>query len=702
MENQESVNQWKRPELLLLLIAAFLSPIIGGSVTSTPMPFASPLGMITGDPASPAGTRFFLSLFVLGSLAFSLFRMRSVPIPRGRIGLFLSVMLGALAFAAVISSFQAQSLEALLGWYLIVAAFFASIAAAGRIQGPTAICALVAGAGGITALRGIMEYADRAGVEPGYRIFGNWNNPNALAALLAILIPVGLSLIVQKSRPLQVLGSVATLLMSVAAVLTQSKGGILALGVGLAAWGVLQVAWTRKAAGLAALVVVLAGLGGGTLWQSSAKAAVGAQAGLRIAGGGAEAEQSAGFRSLLWKSAIDLTIAKPYGWGPGTFRYENARTGRQTLTVYAHQAYLQLAAEGGVIALGMLVMAAVFWLASVFRKSTALTPAQNSLRAGVVGAIFAFGANGVVESTLSYTGIGIVVFILLGVGLQLSSDGTAPELMPQGMRRAIALLACALPILGFAFFMNIESGKSAMMTAVAGKDTASMASASASLARNGFDGESLYYAGFGEVSDAAKREELWRGAAGKWPTPRVQRALARLLAEKGSLSEAILITKQVFVRDPNNLPGWKLLMDLEIQDQNDQGAEEAARKLVAIEGTTSFQIQSLPELVPTETYEARIWLSGRESDTKRKIELLEPAVEGYKKYLQLTVPQVRKFAEGGIDYGGETLADAQSKLAAGIEAARLLESAYRKAGDPSGESTASESVRLLEEAAAAF
>lgn len=697
MENQESVNQWRRPELLLLLIAALLSPLIGGQVTGQPVPFASPLGMFMGDPASAAGSRFFLSLFILGSLVFSFIRMRAVPIPRGKIGLCLAVMLGALAFAAVVSEFRIQSFEALLTWYLMVAAFFAAIAAGGRVQGPSALCLVMSVGGGITAVRGILEYMKRLSVEPSYRIFAGWSNPNAVAALFAILIPVSLALLMQKSRPLQITGAACALLMSLSLALTQSKGGTAAMLVGVLAWAIVHAVWMKKGWSFLAVLVVVAGYIVGTAWQTSAivqKESAGAAP--RIVSSGGEVEQSSGFRMLLWKSSVDLVKAKPYGWGPGTFRYENARSGRQTLTVYAHQTFLQLAAEGGIVAIVAFLGAAVLWFMAVFRKASAMTPEQNSLRAGIVGAIFAFGANGMVESALAYTGIGILIFMLLGVGLQLSSDASAPELMPPTMRRTLALVGGAVPFLALAWVMNSESSKSAMLTAVAQKDAQGMADASVALARNSLDGESLYYAGFGELRDAERRESLLRQAAMKWPSPRAHRALARLLAEQGNLAEAIQVTKQVFVRDPNNLPALSLLMDLELQNNNEVGAEEAALRLVKVEETTYFTVQSLPDLIPTETYRARFWLAGREEDADQKIALLQPAVNGYLNFLRRTVPLVKKFSEAGIDFGGVTPVEATENLNFGLDAARMLEIAYKEADDSSGASSAAEAVAELE------
>ncbi len=68
---------------------------------------------------------------------------------------------------------------------------------------------------------------------------------------------------------------------------------------------------------------------------------------------------------------------------------------------------------------------------------------------------------------------------------------------------------------------------------------------------------------------------------------------------------------------------------------------------------------------------------------KAKIALLQPAVDGFKQYLTLTVPSIKRFAQnpdGPLSFGGETLETAKQKLDDAAAAAKALADAYRTTG----------------------
>jgi hypothetical protein len=124
------------------------------------------------------------------------------------------------------------------------------------------------------------------------------------------------------------------------------------------------------------------------------------------------------------------------------------------------------------------------------------------------------------------------------------------------------------------------------------------------------------------------------------------------------------------------------MLKLEFEDQS--GATEAAiataNRIVAVEQTEYLKTRALAELVPTEPFEARIFLAKHEADSDMKIELLQGAIDGFLRYKAVTVPKVRLFDSGGYDFVGETRKRAEEKMSMARDAADQLIALYESAG----------------------
>jgi len=73
------------------------------------------------------------------------------------------------------------------------------------------------------------------------------------------------------------------------------------------------------------------------------------------------------------------------------------------------------------------------------------------------------------------------------------------------------------------------------------------------------------------------------------------------------------------------------------------------------------------------------------------VELLQTAVDGFKQYLAMTVPNVVRFAhntDGPLQYGDQDLPTAEKKMTDAVAAAKALADAYRKLGDTAGAAAA--------------
>ena len=131
----------------------------------------------------------------------------------------------------------------------------------------------------------------------------------------------------------------------------------------------------------------------------------------RIAQGGGSQEQSATFRLNLWKSALHLIKSRPLtGYGMGSYRYESARAGLTTSTVFAHNTFLQIWAEGGIVSFGLILAGIAVWFLTVLKNRSQLPIARLAPFAGIVAAVIALLAHSMVDSDLYYFGIGICFF----------------------------------------------------------------------------------------------------------------------------------------------------------------------------------------------------------------------------------------------------------------------------------------------------
>jgi O-antigen ligase len=88
-------------------------------------------------------------------------------------------------------------------------------------------------------------------------LYGLAGYQNAQAAILAIGIPPALVVAARHHRLLRASGAAAAVLLGAGVLLTESRGGLLALGVGV----LIQVVWSRKTRLTATALLLLAGLG---------------------------------------------------------------------------------------------------------------------------------------------------------------------------------------------------------------------------------------------------------------------------------------------------------------------------------------------------------------------------------------------------------------------------------------------------------
>ncbi len=640
-----------------------------------------------------ATIRTLVAALVFGGLAYQLGKNRVNQMPTTLHAGFLALLVAAMGTSILVSEFKWISADAWINWLVFAAALYLTVATVGRVRGPRLVIETVVFAIALVALKGVFEYLGMRAEEPTYRIFADWNNPNALAGLLVAGIPLSAGVALVSAGMRRSLAWAGGALMVVALALTQSKGGILVLPVSLVALVLCLFVWrTGKPlarAGIALAPILIGALFVFVVQATTPKKAPGAPLS-RLSVAGAEQAQSSEYRKLLWQGAKDLALAQPVGYGAGTYRYYSAVSGLTEQTHLAHQTYLQVAVEGGWVALIGLLGLAVVWTVRVFAGARALDEERNLLRASVFAAVVAFGANGFVESNVFFFGTGLLLFVLVGLGLQLAADGTSPESLPGGLRGMIAVCCCGLPMAFMVWVQYVENGKSGLMSAIAGQDRSAV-EGQLNLLKNvgAFDGESWYLRAQLE-RDSKERLALFARAAQLAPTTRTLRALAKERTEQNDIAGALATLKGALAFDRNNLRTLKQLLDTQIESGDETAATATAVWIIGVEDSVYLKVRALPELVPTEPFEARVFLAER-TDPKNKVAYLRAALDGYARYKALTVPRVLAFDKEGLDYAGQSKSDAERHMAQARDVANELIELYGASGD----SKAVEEVRGL-------
>jgi O-antigen ligase len=190
-------------------------------------------------------------------------------------------------------------------------------------------------------------------------------NPNDLAINIAISFPLCMAFMLRAKGFWKVIWTLSLLVMALGVVLTSSRSGLLALilSIAICVW---EYGVKGKRGQLVALTALATVLGLGVALSSPHYRARVASIISGSAEGDAAGTASLEERKALFKKSVVVALTHPLlGVGPGSFRLVD-----QTWLV-AHNAYTELAAESGIPALILFLMAmgAAFKNISLLRKS---------------------------------------------------------------------------------------------------------------------------------------------------------------------------------------------------------------------------------------------------------------------------------------------------------------------------------------------
>lgn len=274
------------------------------------------------------------------------------------------------------------------------------------------------------------------------RPFGPFVNPNHFAGWMLMTLPIVLALCYEslqrafaavrdRESRWSLIGvpefgqamtfGFSAVVMALALMMTRSRSGLAAFGIGSLLAGWILFRRQRTVAGrLTAIVVVVALMGGAGLW-----------AGVDTAAGKTTEDQtgdSLGGRMDAWRDTLRIIQAFPVA-GTGFNTYGKAMTVYQTgpRRVHfqeAHNEYLQIAAEGGLL-VGIPVLAVLAMFVRDVRRRFREAPKEGTtywLRVGAVIGLISIAAQSSVEFSLQMPGNAVLFAVLGAIALHQSPN----------------------------------------------------------------------------------------------------------------------------------------------------------------------------------------------------------------------------------------------------------------------------------------
>jgi O-antigen ligase len=265
--------------------------------------------------------------------------------------------------------------------------------------------------------------------------YGPFVNRNALAAWLAMAIPLAIGYVIarRQSDPDRGHGLAAavaaidstTLLLAGSACLMMvgllgslSRSGIFAAGIGLTMFVVLsqaRVTSGRAAAGIAASIAALVAIA--SMYANLGALAVRMQETTELGEWG---------RRVIWRDTAAMIRDFPLtGVGAGAFKrgmlvYQEGS--RQFFFNHAHNEYLQLVAEGGLLLAAPAALAIVAGVAAIAARLRADRTAVFWIRIGAVAGLIAVAVQSIFDTSLRTPADGVLFAVVAAIALHERDD----------------------------------------------------------------------------------------------------------------------------------------------------------------------------------------------------------------------------------------------------------------------------------------
>ncbi len=291
------------------------------------------------------------------------------------------------------------------------------------------------------------------------RPHGTFFNPDFFGSYLAMLIPVLLSFLADYFRKkfwIALPAGISITVVCYAILLTQSRGAFLAASIGGLAFMFLRFRRIGAAAVMAAAIVLF-------LLSPGLKE--------RVFNAGGKDPYSYS-RLGIWKNAVERVAERPFGEGLGAYRL--GTQGRNfpapdgpviysKIAESAHNGYLQVAVEMGVVALVALLSGMIALLSKIKRFKN-----KDSYTAALFAGLLAFLAHALVDSVFLEPAL-VITALALAAALTAWADEKGSELlsiMPTraakiifGASAIVAAVFLVFPLAGWMYYNNAVENK---------------------------------------------------------------------------------------------------------------------------------------------------------------------------------------------------------------------------------------------------
>ncbi|WP_167389507.1 O-antigen ligase family protein [Brevibacterium antiquum] len=247
------------------------------------------------------------------------------------------------------------------------------------------------------------------------RAVGVFTDPNQLGTFSAVLLMIAWAqALVARNWPIRILAILCAVLSAVNLVVSFSRGAWLGAFAGALLLMVLTVKyyrkWTLRIVALATVVGIPAFLIAAPPESSLVTGRL-----LSIFEPGSNPNDN---RPFIYREAYRQIQEHPVlGQGPGSFSPTSLlaeRTGMAVDAVHAHNLFLQVAAEAGVVAAALLVMFAAVLAQQTWKMWTEVPRYEAAMGMGLVSALLSVLVQGMVDYTLGNPILYFLVWIVLG------------------------------------------------------------------------------------------------------------------------------------------------------------------------------------------------------------------------------------------------------------------------------------------------
>ena len=445
----------------------------------------------------------------------------SQPLQSARVLASCAAGLLAFLFCARLARLDGTAVRA--GWI--------GLAAAGTLLAVHGLWQSLAGFERLAAEAGLPE-AVRTRLASG-RAVATLGVPGALAGFFALSLPITAALAwrARASRGAAFAAGAAAVLQAAALIATRSVAAPLSLALAAA-----LVAWCRAPSTARRRLAIVSLAGGGaiaaalTLWRLASYTVATEGAGPLV------------LRAGNWRAALAMVADRPlFGGGLGCFGilFPAYRDWTMNESRFAHNTWLQLAAEAGVPA-ALAAGALAIWLAwRLVRRDGRLEPAAPAAAIACVGFLIHNG----VDFTFYLPSVALPFFCLAGFEVGRGRRG-----MPHGDARAARLIACAALAVFALLLARADAQRDAAREAAAAGSSVAIEAARAAVRLDPIDPES---------HDLLSRLLLARAAASQ---------------EAGLLSEAEAHAARAVDLDDRTPGHWNQLGRVRLARADRQGA----------------------------------------------------------------------------------------------------------------------------------